>query len=37
MNGIIGMAELCRDTTLSDDQTSFLDTILLCSNSLLSL
>ena len=37
INGIIGMAELCRDTTLSDDQTSFLDTILLCSNSLLSL
>ncbi len=37
INGIIGMTELCLETTLAPEQQSFLQSVLSCSNTLLSL
>ncbi len=37
MNGVIGMADLLRDTALSEDQRSCVDTIHQCGESLLSI
>lgn len=37
INGIVGMTELCLETRLSDEQKSYLDTILSCSDTLLTL
>ncbi|MBU0719486.1 MAG: PAS domain S-box protein, partial [Planctomycetes bacterium] len=37
MNGIIGMSELALGTELTDEQREYLDTVIGCSNSLLSL
>jgi len=37
INGIIGMSELCLETTLTAEQQSYLQSVLSCSNTLLSL
>lgn len=37
LNGIIGMAELCSEFDVKSDQTGYLETILSCGNTLLSL
>ncbi|HTB63056.1 MAG TPA: response regulator [Opitutales bacterium] len=37
INGIIGMSELCLETTLNTEQQSYLQSVLSCSNTLLSL
>lgn len=37
INGIVGMTELCLETELSEEQERYLDTVLSCSNTLLSL
>ena len=37
INGIIGMSELCLETQLSAEQQGFLQSVLSCSNTLLSL
>ncbi|HVU37904.1 MAG TPA: response regulator [Opitutales bacterium] len=37
INGIIGMSELCLETSLSTEQQSYLQSVLSCSNTLLSL
>jgi two-component system, sensor histidine kinase and response regulator len=37
INGIIGMSELCLETQLSAEQQSYLQSVLSCSNTLLSL
>jgi signal transduction histidine kinase len=37
INGIIGMSELCLETQLTAEQQSFLQSVLSCSNTLLSL
>jgi len=37
INGIIGMSELCLETSLNTEQQSYLQSVLSCSNTLLSL
>jgi PAS domain S-box-containing protein len=37
INGIIGMSELCLETTLTSEQQSYLQSVLSCSNTLLTL
>ncbi len=37
INGIIGMSELCLETTLTSEQQSYLQSVLSCSSTLLSL
>ncbi len=37
INGVVGMTELCLETELTQEQERYLDTVLSCSNTLLSL
>ncbi|MGB0371886.1 MAG: ATP-binding protein [Opitutales bacterium] len=37
LNGIIGMAELCRDIETNSEQSGYVETILMCGSTLLSL
>ena len=37
INGIIGASELCQETTLDAEQKSYVDTVVQCSNTLLTL